>query len=255
MDTGNIGAQLRSAREAHGVSLGSMAQRTRVQPRILTAIEENDIRSIPPKPFGRGFVRAYAREIGLDPERTVHDYFSQFPPVVQETPKAQGYESTRTPSWIVPLGGIAVLVVLIAVGLRGGEPATDQGPAPDAVGTSGTSSSTPAPQPEATSAAAPAPAPVTQPAATASSLNVVLTLTSPSWVTATADGKRAIYQLMAPGAKQSLAATREVTVLAGNAGGVELTINGRAAGNVGRPGEVRTIRINLQNANTIGTPR
>ena len=89
MGSSDIGAQLRSTREAQGLTLETMAHRTRVQPRFLTAIEENDLRSIPPKPFGRGFVRAYAREVGLDPERAVHDYFGQFPAVVTETPPAR----------------------------------------------------------------------------------------------------------------------------------------------------------------------
>ena len=75
----DVGAHLRSSREAQGISLALLAARTRVQPRILTAIETNDLGGIPPKPYGRGFVRAYARELGLDPDRVVHDYFGQFP--------------------------------------------------------------------------------------------------------------------------------------------------------------------------------
>src|SRR5262245_5979991 len=75
----SIGAQLRTAREAKGLSLGAVAQRTRVQPRTLVAIELNDLTLLPPRPFGRGFVRAYAQEVDLDPDRTVRDYFAQFP--------------------------------------------------------------------------------------------------------------------------------------------------------------------------------
>src|SRR5919108_234891 len=77
----NIGAQLRSSREAKGLSIDALAHTTRVQPRILAAIERNDVSAVPPRPFGRGFVRAYAREIGLDPEQTARDYFAQFAPV------------------------------------------------------------------------------------------------------------------------------------------------------------------------------
>src|SRR3954452_18189263 len=75
----SIGAQLRAAREAKGLSVGAIAQRIRVQPRVLSAIEIDDLSVVPPRPFDRGFVRAYADEVDLDPELTVRDYFAQFP--------------------------------------------------------------------------------------------------------------------------------------------------------------------------------
>ena len=78
----SIGAQLRASREARGLSIDAVAHTTRVQPRILAAIERDDVRAVPPRPFGRGFVKAYAREIGLDGDQTTRDYFAQFAPVV-----------------------------------------------------------------------------------------------------------------------------------------------------------------------------
>ena len=194
MGNGNIGAQLRTTREAHGLSLETMAQRTRVQPRILTAIEENDLTAIPPKPFGRGFVRAYAREVGLDPERAVHDYFGQFPATVPEMPPARtDYEPQQGSSWVIPAMGIAVLVLLIGWGLRGGDGATEAA-APDAIGTTGNSAAVSAAR-EASGAAAvapaaapaPAPVPEVKPPAAASGLNVVLSVNAPTHSTVSAE--------------------------------------------------------------------
>ena len=62
----DIGTQLRNAREARGLTLDALSRSTRVQPRILSAIEQNDSMRLPPRPYGRGFVRAYASEVGLD---------------------------------------------------------------------------------------------------------------------------------------------------------------------------------------------
>ena len=267
MGSTDIGAQLRSTREAHGLTLETMAHRTRVQPRILTAIEENDIRSIPPKPFGRGFVRAYAREVGLDPERAVHDYFGQFPAAAPEpAPARDDYEAPQGSSWVVPATGIAVLVLLIAWGLRGGDGGSEVAAAPDVIGTSGSSAAVaaareassaaaavPAPTPAPSPRPAP-PAPVGAPQATAGQLNVVLTVNAPTWVSASTDGKRAIYRVLQPGSREQLSAAREISVLTGNAGGVELTINGRAAGPMGKSGAVRSLRINPANAASIGQP-
>ena len=64
----DIGARLRDAREARGLSIDAVSRSTRVQSRILSAIERNDSMCLPPRPYGRGFVRAYASEVGLDPE-------------------------------------------------------------------------------------------------------------------------------------------------------------------------------------------
>ena len=255
MGSSDIGAQLRSTREAQGLTLETMAHRTRVQPRFLTAIEENDLRSIPPKPFGRGFVRAYAREVGLDPERAVHDYFGQFPPVAPEpaAPAQKDFESPQGSSWVVPVTGIAVLVMLIAWGLRGD--GTGDVAATDVVGTTGSNAAVAAAREASAAAAAPAPTPappVAAPPVAPSALNVVLTANAPAWVTASADGKRAIYRVLEPGSREQLTATREISVLTGNAGGVELTINGRAAGAMGKSGAVRTLRINPANAASIG---
>ena len=256
MGSSDIGAQLRSTREAQGLTLETMAHRTRVQPRFLTAIEENDLRSIPPKPFGRGFVRAYAREVGLDPERAVHDYFGQFPSVAPEpaAPAQKDYESPQGSSWVVPVTGIAVLVMLIAWGLRGGDGGGEIAAA-DVVGTTGSSAAVSAAREASAAAAAPAPTPtppVAAPPVAPSVLNVVLTANAPAWVTANVDGKRAIYRVLEPGSREQLTAAREISVLTGNAGGVELTINGRAAGAMGKSGDVRTLRINQANAASIG---
>ena len=70
----DVGSELRTARETKGLSIATLAQRIRVQPRTLSAIELNDLSSLPPRPFGRGFVRAYAEEVDLDPDRTVERF-------------------------------------------------------------------------------------------------------------------------------------------------------------------------------------
>src|SRR5206468_12388999 len=45
----------------------------------LEALERNDIRRLPGGIFGRGVVRSYALEVGLDPESTIDDFMGQFP--------------------------------------------------------------------------------------------------------------------------------------------------------------------------------
>ena len=121
----DVGETLRMAREQQGLSLDVISQRTKIGTEKLRAIEENDIQRLPSGIFLRGFVRAYAREVGLDVEDTVNRYIAQFesqasiveddtpyalaeetPPEISETQRIE--ESLREMS----MWGVAVVVVL-----------------------------------------------------------------------------------------------------------------------------------------------
>lgn len=75
----DFGAHLRQAREQRGVSLHDIATRTRIAAIALEALEKNDISRLPGGIFTRAFVRAYAQEVGLDPEDTVRRFLARFP--------------------------------------------------------------------------------------------------------------------------------------------------------------------------------
>ena len=244
----DVGAHLRSSREAQGISLALLAARTRVQPRILTAIELNDLEAIPPKPYGRGFVRAYAHEIGLDPERVVHDYFGQFPPLAEPALPARAPVDQGGPNRITAVLPWA-LAILIGAGivavLRQNTTIVNAPVLTPAVGTSGAS---------AAPAAAPLKAdPKPTPTAAVDRLTLIVRATRECWVTASADGKRVIYQILAPGSERTLTGSRELHLRAGDAGALHLTLNGRDAGAFGQSGEVRQARITPANAAAFGT--
>src|SRR5215510_9477380 len=75
----DFGSKLREARERKGVSLRQIANRTKISIRVLEALERNDISRLPGGIFSRAFVRAYAGEVGLDPEETIQEFVAQFP--------------------------------------------------------------------------------------------------------------------------------------------------------------------------------
>ncbi len=66
------------------------------------------------------------------------------------------------------------------------------------------------------------------------------------WVSVNSDGNR-LVKLLAPGEKQSFAAVERFYIVVGNAGGVRMKINGKAAKPLGKPGEVIRMLINEQN--------
>jgi cytoskeleton protein RodZ len=252
----DIGAQLRSAREGKGLSIGTVAERIRVPVKTLAAIERNDQSALPPHPFGRGFVRAYADEVDLDADRLVREYFAQFPsppPVPNHAPLSREPVEPlwQPPSrWVGMATAVSVLLVVVAAAVVLGR-RSERAPEPETAGTTGTAPATPG-----TGVAAPAgpntavePAPT--PAPPAAPVTVVLSLTGASWVAATADGERVLYRTLQPGERHTLTAARELTLRFGNAGAVTWTINGREAGTPGADGEVRSVQINPDNAATV----
>jgi len=72
----DLGSRLRHAREERGLSLKGIATRTKISAVALEALERNDLTRLPGGIFGRAFVRAYAVELGLDPDTVVADFQS-----------------------------------------------------------------------------------------------------------------------------------------------------------------------------------
>src|SRR5512134_1594009 len=75
-----VGARLREAREKRGVSLRQIANSTRISVMSLEALERSDLSRLPGGIFTRAFIRAYAQEVGLDPDRTIQDFIAELPP-------------------------------------------------------------------------------------------------------------------------------------------------------------------------------
>jgi flagellar biosynthesis protein FlhG len=68
-DTEITGLLLRQLRESRRLSLDEVATRTRIRRAHIESIELEDFNALPERVFTRGFVLAYSRELGVDPER------------------------------------------------------------------------------------------------------------------------------------------------------------------------------------------
>ena len=75
----DFGRKLSEARERRGLSLRQISNSTKISMLTLEALERNDIRRLPGGIFGRGVVRSYALEVGLDPESLIEEFMGQFP--------------------------------------------------------------------------------------------------------------------------------------------------------------------------------
>ena len=74
VELASFGEELRREREIRGISLKEIADATKISKRFLEAIERNDHRTLPAPVFTRGFIREYARYLGLNADDIVNRY-------------------------------------------------------------------------------------------------------------------------------------------------------------------------------------
>ena len=70
----SFGEELRRERELRQITLREISESTKINVRYLEALERNDFTHLPGGVFNKGFVRAYAQHIGIDPEAMVNSY-------------------------------------------------------------------------------------------------------------------------------------------------------------------------------------
>ena len=61
-----LGEKLRQAREDRGISLSEVAEQTRISPLYLESIENDDYRNLPGGIFNKGFIKTFAKYVGVD---------------------------------------------------------------------------------------------------------------------------------------------------------------------------------------------
>ena len=74
MAKGTFGERLKRERELREVKFEEVASATRIAPRFLEALENEQWEKLPGGVFGRGFVRSIARYLGLSEENLLSEY-------------------------------------------------------------------------------------------------------------------------------------------------------------------------------------
>ena len=251
----SLGSWLRRQREMRGIELRQIADRTKISLRYLKAMEQDRFDLLPAAVFAKGFLREYAKYVGLNPDEVVNFFLSAHAAEgeraegeVEELRRGGGGSSPWT--WGVAVALAAVLALALVAYLafyaesrRGGRPAVPASIAPP-------------PQTELPPAAPPEPAPAAAQApeaAPAAPLQVTLDFTQECWVEVVVDGRQRISELHVQGESLQLAA--QTTVLLANIGnpaGVEIQVNGVPLPLTGPPGRpVRDLTIDLETASRL----
>ena len=224
----SLGDFLKREREAKGISLEEISSKTRIRMRFLQALEEDRHEGLPEPPYVEGFLRSYLACLGIDPTETVANYRQLVAARQPESspPPARGRPGRRG---LVPLAVIALILLWAGIYLAVMGRSDDAAPA------------TP-PLPTATVT----PKGVPSPQELASYLRqfeekpfpLALQTHLETWMRIQIDQDRVIEFTMQPGQSRVLEVRKEAVIDLGNAGGVQIQVNGKDFGFLGGPGEV-----------------
>ena len=268
---------MKREREQRKITLDEIAVSTKIGTRFLAAIEEDRFDQLPGGIFNKGFVRAYARHLGMDENQAIADFVAATEPVLPEpvppdapvlaalaerVPEAK--KKTRGDGGM-PWGIFAIVLLVLACGFalwgfhsreKPARPSLevpgqvkpddstldDQKDAPNGAG----KSAVPAPAAATPQAVRPQVAPVTPESATATVADaglfrVLIKVREDSWVAITADGKQIVQDTLAASAEQSVAAREQIVIKTGNVGALEISFNGKTLAPQGGYNQVRTL--------------
>lgn len=220
----SLGILLRELREAKGVSLDDIARSTRIGRGHFEALESDSWKELPPPVFVKGFIRAYCQFLETSPEEALRLYRE----ATGETARPDRVQSAVHTPPTRRLGPLMVsLVLFVALGaslftLRIGLKSA-QRPVP----------AVPV-QPAPTPAVEPNPAVEPKPAGQRLLIHAV----EPTWIRVQVDEGQVAEELLQTGAVREWTAERRFVLTVGNAGGLEVEINGRRMPPLGAKGAV-----------------
>ena len=280
--TVSFGERLKREREMRGIKLEDIAESTKIGKRNLLALEEEHFDQLPGGIFNKGFVRAYAKYLGLDEEQAVNDFLvasaNYDQPAALQPPPTSWVKAPAMPSddAIRRRNRIRVLLVaLLLVGgfggwfywkgrLRAAENRSDQEAAqpapPNAASTSDNSASrtaaagpvgSPSTSDESNNLASAEPLhPSSAAPGTAESkagervFTIRIQAREDTWVNVTSDGKQVMDVVIPAGQERVIHARQELVLKTGNAAGIEVAHNGVALPPIGNEREVKTLTFN-----------
>ncbi len=273
----SLGAELKQAREQRGVTLEELSQSTKIGTRLLRALEQDHYDQLPGGIFTKGFIRAYARAVGVDDEKAIADYLAATEPSQPEPQNDNEILNRvvelreRSAAADLPWGWFALVLVAVAVGLAAWgfysrqSHKTSRPPRDAVAGLSAPQAILPEPQPPVSQAVSGAsetnhppvaakkegrPEPVgtatasIAPEATAAAgpyFSVRVNVREDSWLSISSDGKTVLQGTFVAPALKSVRAHSQIVVKAGNVGGLDFAFNGKPLPPQGAAGELKSL--------------
>lgn len=234
----SFGQKLREARENKGYSLEYIEEETKIRKLYINALEQENFKVLPPKVYATGFVRKYAKFLGLDSDAMVEDfqilaYTDELVTDEQEPQKKKVNIDFHIPYRNILAGIIFLLIAIWAGNLvldyvaervsnpdNQGSPAKVEEPAqvPDKNNYEGNKENTNSEEPKAA---------------------LLIEARQDCWLNVVVDGESVYSRTMKPGESESFEGKQSIYIKAGNAGGIDITFNGKKQEPIGKSWEVK----------------
>ncbi|HKM67214.1 MAG TPA: helix-turn-helix domain-containing protein [Candidatus Acidoferrum sp.] len=256
MARGNFGERLKRERELREVPLDEITLATRIGPRFLEALENEQWDKLPGGVFNRGFVRSIARYLGLDEEAFLAEYDLAYGAhaqlLVQKQAQKVEDRIPPTPAWIPVTLVLGVLLLLAGI-IYGGiyawrrfakHPIASPSASTAPPAASASQNATAPPTADSTSPSLPAANPLN---AAEFPLDLSISASTLTHVTVQSDGSLVLDADIRPGENRHFSAKTQFVVTAADSSAVLLELNGEAMPPVGAPGTSGTITLTRKN--------
>src|SRR5581483_8722536 len=232
-----LGDLLRGERIRRGLKIEEITAATGIAGHYIRALESEQFEAIPAGVYRRSFVRQYARLLGMNEHEIVTAYQERYPEPPVPLPQIPPRKRPVPPAGVLWLMASFAAVLTLYYFLQ-----------PEIDARKHVLPQTAALQRRANAPDRVQPAPNPAPASTGSAdraaeLQVKLTATEPVWVRVKCDGLEAYTGTLSESQIQQFDATREITALVGNAGGLTYWINGKSEGPTGGHGEIQSLQF------------
>jgi cytoskeleton protein RodZ len=274
-ETETLGKYLKNQRESKKISLREVAKNTRVREHVLRAIEEDQYHLLPPATYVKGFLLAYAKYLKLDPNDVLLRYEDvlkggpitrppthppktkqEIPPPPSSTPKGKVRWNTKQ-AWVVVGVIVGSFIIFYFFSPFAPKPPTEPISGKQVESKSPTLPSSPGiapPHVPGGKSAVPEKKPLTPsvPVIATTSVqekkSIVLQLKAieETWLSLQTDDQPGKDMILKPGEGMTVQASGRILMKLGNAGGLDLVLNGKPLGKSGRSGEVLTLIVTPQ---------
>lgn len=273
----NIGAYLRDLRKEKGADVDEVANQIFIRPALVKAIETGDWESLPEPVFVQGFIRRYADYLGLDGQEIAQQFeptpvavlpdptlassgtvegvvkqqdkhglkvLSKVEPSHQNGSLASSKARGSTKNWLVGLIALAALGGLVAwlTTRNTPRPANSVDNTPVEEEAIAETPSTPASE-EAVEPITESPTPVAEAPPNDAPVTLSLDIEEDAWMRVTVDDEVAYEGILAAGTQETWTAQNEISITAGNSGGVLYSFNGGEKRPLGAPGAVSNLTL------------
>lgn len=257
----SVGEFFRQVRETKGLTLDEVAIKTRIHPEYLKALEESNFAKLPEQVFAKGFVRSYARSLGLDEDDamrrfavsagTFYDKHEE-----RERLRQQQVENERkrkaNRKAVIAAAGVAVLGLVLLLTREQGSvsvlrPDVDASRAKTAREADRRGKTETAPAQSGKPSSLPTPPMTSDPlaglpfdvgASTEAGMVLALEASELSWVVVQTDDASPHEALLRPGDRLTWKAQEKFSLTIGNAGGIRGELNGKPLAPFGPKGRV-----------------